>query len=202
VQTTGEFDGNEYQFQADESYEIPRENIALGHAVLGEGNFGLVVMAEAKGIVGPEITSIVAVKKLKDSRNESDVMDFVKEMEVMKIIGKHENIINLLGCCSQDGELLVIVEYALHGCLQNYLRKLRPMNEDGIMERNPEDTDKYTRHFVNFGYQIARGMEYLASKKVCLVTFFHLCIFLLLNDRLVFLVCASRLGCKKCTDRW
>jgi hypothetical protein len=29
-------------------------------------------------------------------------------MEVMKKIGKHKNIINLLGCCTQDGKWLLL----------------------------------------------------------------------------------------------
>ena len=42
-------------------------------------------------------------------------MDLVSEMEVMKMIGRHVNIINLIGTCTQDGPLLVIVEFAPHG---------------------------------------------------------------------------------------
>jgi len=30
--------------------------------------------------------------------------DLISEMEMMKMIGKHKNIINLLGACTQDGE--------------------------------------------------------------------------------------------------
>jgi len=35
--------------------------------------------------------------------SERDVTDLVQEMEVMKLIGRHINIINLLGCCTQNG---------------------------------------------------------------------------------------------------
>ena len=40
--------------------------------------------------------------------------DFVKEMEIMKSIGSHPNIINLLGVCTQPPgkPLYLIVEYA------------------------------------------------------------------------------------------
>lgn len=34
---------------------------------------------------------------------EKDLSDLISEMEMMKIIGKHKNIINLLGACTQDG---------------------------------------------------------------------------------------------------
>ena len=32
-------------------------------------------------------------------------MDLVSEMKVMKTIGKHKNIINLLGVCTQEGNV-------------------------------------------------------------------------------------------------
>lgn len=35
---------------------------------------------------------------------EKDLSDLISEMEMMKMIGKHKNIINLLGACTQDGE--------------------------------------------------------------------------------------------------
>lgn len=56
------------------------------------------------------------------------MMALVSEMEMMKMIGKHVNIINLLGCCTQDGPLYVIVEYAPNGNLREFLRNHRPGN--------------------------------------------------------------------------
>ena len=46
---------------------------------------------------------IVAVKKLKEDYNETDVKNFISEMIMMKLYGNHENIINLIGTCTQDG---------------------------------------------------------------------------------------------------
>ncbi|KFP99160.1 Fibroblast growth factor receptor 4, partial [Haliaeetus albicilla] len=48
------------------------------------------------------------------------------EMEMMKLMDKHKNIINLLGVCTQDGPLYVIVEFAAKGNLREYLRARRP----------------------------------------------------------------------------
>lgn len=39
-----------------------------------------------------------------DDATDKDLSDLVSEMEMMKMIGKHKNIINLLGACTQDGE--------------------------------------------------------------------------------------------------
>jgi len=74
---------------------------------LGEGCFGQVVRAEAFGMdpARPDQASTVAVKMLKDNASDKDLADLVSEMEVMKLIGRHKNIINLLGVCTQEGGL-------------------------------------------------------------------------------------------------
>lgn len=70
---------------------------------LGEGNFGLVLKGELQDPDGNGKVRPVAVKMLKDGYGDEDVKEFVSEMEVMKRIGKHLNIINLIGCCTQNG---------------------------------------------------------------------------------------------------
>lgn len=40
-----------------------------------------------------------------DNASDKDLADLVSEMEVMKLIGRHKNIINLLGVCTQEGGL-------------------------------------------------------------------------------------------------
>lgn len=51
----------------------------------------------------------------------------MNELEIMKSVGKHPNILSLLGCCStSSGGVYAIIEYARHGNLRNYLRSQRP----------------------------------------------------------------------------
>uniref|UniRef100_A0A2K5R1U8 Fibroblast growth factor receptor n=1 Tax=Cebus imitator TaxID=2715852 RepID=A0A2K5R1U8_CEBIM len=96
---------SEYELPEDPKWEFPRDKLTLGKP-LGEGCFGQVVMAEAVGIDKdkPKEAVTVAVKMLKDDATEKDLSDLVSEMEMMKMIGKHKNIINLLGACTQDGD--------------------------------------------------------------------------------------------------
>ena len=146
---------------------------------------------------------------------EKDLSDLISEMEMMKMIGKHKNIINLLGACTQDGEgaragrghplcrpsgcrpcagrglilhprgrepplrgpaahpavpagpLYVIVEYASKGNLREYLQARRPPGMEYCYNptRVPEEQLSF-KDLVSCAYQVARGMEYLASKKV------------------------------------
>ncbi|KAF2975067.1 hypothetical protein EK904_004122 [Melospiza melodia maxima] len=127
---------SEYELPEDPKWEFPRDKLTLGKP-LGE-----------------------------DDATEKDLSDLVSEMEMMKMIGKHKNIINLLGACTQDGPLYVIVEYASKGNLREYLRARRPpgMEYSFDINRVPEEQMTF-KDLVSCTYQLARGMEYLASQK-------------------------------------
>lgn len=159
---------SEYEFPIDLNWEFSRLQLSLGRS-LGEGAFGKVVMAEAQGLVKSGISTVVAVKMLKEGHTDADVKDLVCEMEVMKMIGKHINIINLLGCCCQDGPLYVIVEFALHGNLRDFLRKHRPSSGYECTDGEEKELKTLTqKDLVSYAFQVARGMEYLASRRVSL----------------------------------
>uniref|UniRef100_A0A8C4TCC7 Fibroblast growth factor receptor n=1 Tax=Erpetoichthys calabaricus TaxID=27687 RepID=A0A8C4TCC7_ERPCA len=158
---------SELELPADPKWEFPRTRLTLGKP-LGEGCFGQVVMAEAIGIDKdkPNKPMTVAVKMLKDDATDKDLSDLVSEMEMMKMIGKHKNIINLLGACTQDGPLYVLVEYASKGNLREYLRARRPPGMDYSFDTCKIPDEQLTfKDLVSCAYQVARGMEYLASQK-------------------------------------
>ncbi|XP_006874170.1 PREDICTED: fibroblast growth factor receptor 3 isoform X4 [Chrysochloris asiatica] len=158
---------SELELPADPKWELSRARLTLGKP-LGEGCFGQVVMAEAIGIDKERTAKpvTVAVKMLKDDATDKDLSDLVSEMEMMKMIGKHKNIINLLGACTQGGPLYVLVEYAAKGNLREYLRARRPPGMDYSFDtcKLPEEQLTF-KDLVSCAYQVARGMEYLASQK-------------------------------------
>ncbi|XP_030628693.1 fibroblast growth factor receptor 2 isoform X4 [Chanos chanos] len=157
----------EYDLPEDPRWEFCRDKLTLGKP-LGEGCFGQVVMAEAVGIDKdrPKEAMTVAVKMLKGDATEKDLSDLVSEMEMMKMIGRHKNIINLLGACTQDGPLYVIVEYASKGNLREYLRARRPPGMEYSYDIARVSDEPLTfKDLVSCAYQVARGMEYLASQK-------------------------------------
>ncbi|XP_076434584.1 fibroblast growth factor receptor 4-like isoform X2 [Babylonia areolata] len=161
----------------DPRWEFPRDRLYfLGQ--IGEGAFGIVHQATACGIGRVPKDSTVAVKMLRDQATVSDQQDFVQELQVMKAVkemGTHINIVNFLGCCAQGGPLLVIVEFAKNGNLRDFLESCR----DGINGYGkfvaPRDPAWYTKtpggqvisrkSLISFAFQIARGMEFLASRK-------------------------------------
>ncbi|XP_052098612.1 fibroblast growth factor receptor 2-like isoform X2 [Mytilus californianus] len=157
---------SEYDLPLDKHWEFGREKLSLGKP-LGEGAFGLVVKAEAVGL-NKAPTTAVAVKMLKEDATDRELTDLIQEMEVMKLIGCHKNIINLLGCCTQNGPLYVLVEFAPHGNLRDFLRSRRPPNSAGYEKPGLEKGSSRPlteKDLISFAYQIARGMEYLASRQ-------------------------------------
>uniref|UniRef100_A0A8C1B8R3 Fibroblast growth factor receptor n=1 Tax=Cyprinus carpio carpio TaxID=630221 RepID=A0A8C1B8R3_CYPCA len=157
----------EFELPYDPDWEFPRENLTLGKP-LGEGCFGQVVRAEAYRInkENQDQVTTVAVKMLKDDATDKDLADLISEMELMKVMDKHKNIINLLGVCTQDGPLYVLVEYASKGSLREYLRARRPPGMDYTFDVTKVPEEQLTfKDLVSCAYQVARGMEYLASKR-------------------------------------
>ncbi|XP_066251648.1 vascular endothelial growth factor receptor 1-like [Euwallacea similis] len=111
----------------DKKFEISIEDLKIGKQ-LGSGAFGIVMKAEARGIVPGEPKTIVAVKMVKENADQSYIKALVSELKIMVHLGKHINVVNLLGACTKNvakRELLVVVEYCRFGNLQNYIYKHR-----------------------------------------------------------------------------
>ncbi|XP_026297719.1 vascular endothelial growth factor receptor 1 isoform X2 [Apis mellifera] len=111
----------------DKKWEFPREKLKLGKQ-LGSGAFGVVMKAEAEGICENEPVTTVAVKMVRRTTVPTCVRALASELKIMVHLGKHLNVVNLLGACTKNiskRELLVIVEYCRFGNLHNYLLRHR-----------------------------------------------------------------------------
>lgn len=108
-------------FQYDQKWEFPRENLELGNE-LGSGAFGMVVQATAYGINKPGVSQQVAVKMLKEKHQTVEKEALMSELKMLTHIGHHANIVNLLGACTDTGPIYLIFQYCCHGDLLNYLK--------------------------------------------------------------------------------
>ena len=50
---------------------------------------------------------------------------FLEEIQLMKAVGSHKNIVNMIGCCTVEEPVFLLVEYVPYGDLLHYLRKHR-----------------------------------------------------------------------------
>ncbi|XP_069949613.1 vascular endothelial growth factor receptor 1 isoform X2 [Cherax quadricarinatus] len=112
----------------DQEWEVPREDIKIGKQ-LGSGAFGRVVKAVVTGLdVDGEPTTTVAVKMCKSQADPSQVRALALELKIMLHLGKHLNIVNLMGANTVNigkGELWILVEYCHFGNLLAFMHRHR-----------------------------------------------------------------------------
>nr|XP_047133477.1 uncharacterized protein LOC100212045 [Hydra vulgaris] len=135
------------ELSADE-WEIFPENITLDKKI-GEGAFGTVYIAKidanlfsnkknlnlkSQKSINSKVTlhdikeksaNFFAVKLLKDSANQLEVDDFNEEINLMKGIGYHKNIVCMIGCSTIRKPLCLVVEFMENGDLLHFLRNRR-----------------------------------------------------------------------------
>ncbi|XP_065841698.1 fibroblast growth factor receptor 3-like [Oscarella lobularis] len=159
------------------SFLIPKQNVTLLNR-LGEGCFGVVMKGTLENFNGIKEPMPVAVKVPK-ADNRKTVQDLVAEVNVWTRIGKHANVIGLVGVSVFEGTmgrlLWVVMEHAKHGCLSEYLRAKRfgridqssdDVNDDTLRYVPPDEQTVLTsRDMFRYALDVARGMEHLAERQ-------------------------------------
>uniref|UniRef100_A0A8C1Z5P2 receptor protein-tyrosine kinase n=1 Tax=Cyprinus carpio TaxID=7962 RepID=A0A8C1Z5P2_CYPCA len=158
-------------------WEFPRDRLKL-EKPLGRGAFGRVMQASAFGICNSASCTTVAVKMLKDGATPSEHKALMTELKILNHIGHHLNVVNLLGACTKTGgPLMVIVEYCKFGNLSAYLKskrevfllnRVKRLNSYCLSSAGslPESNDPLLlEDLISYSFQVARGMEFLASRK-------------------------------------
>lgn len=146
-------------------WEFPRHRLKVFN-ILGEGAFGQVWRCEATDIDGIEGISTVALKTLKENVIESEKKDLMSELQVMKSLESHVNVVRLLGCCTEKDPVFVIIEYVALGKLQTFLRNSRLEKNYNNASSSGKSKTLTSQDLISFMYQVARGMEFLSSRGV------------------------------------
>uniref|UniRef100_A0A8K9V6B1 Vascular endothelial growth factor receptor 3 n=1 Tax=Oncorhynchus mykiss TaxID=8022 RepID=A0A8K9V6B1_ONCMY len=180
----------EYLSYDSSQWEISVDKLRLGK-VLGHGAFGKVIEASIFGISKKSSLDTVAVKMLKEGACASDHKALMSELKILIHIGNHLNVVNLLGACTKpSAPLMVVVEYCKYGNLSNYLRAKRefflpyrvrpnagqveprarlPPSPSSSSIGSPQMEDLWKtpltiEDLICYSFQVARGMEFLASR--------------------------------------
>ncbi|XP_063244221.1 proto-oncogene tyrosine-protein kinase receptor Ret [Bacillus rossius redtenbacheri] len=161
----------------DPKWEFPRARLVV-EQTLGEGEFGRVLRARALDIGGRPGYTTVAVKTLKEGASSPELADLLSEYQLLKDVS-HPNVIRLLGACTGPGApVYLIIEFAEHGSLRNYLRRSRHVESEGKIPNSfgPSDANPSANHaeqlsttprdILSFAWQISKGMAYLSEIKL------------------------------------
>ncbi|XP_026747230.1 vascular endothelial growth factor receptor 1 isoform X3 [Trichoplusia ni] len=149
----------------DEKFEFPRDKLIFGKQ-LGAGAFGVVYKAEARGIINAEETTEVAVKMVKKTADNMYIKALASELKIMVHMGKHINIVNLLGACTKNvgkRELIVIVEYCKFGNIHNYMQRHREVFIDQLTDNKEKNVGRVNRGFSCSSGSTGAQSDYFAS---------------------------------------
>ncbi|XP_065640054.1 proto-oncogene tyrosine-protein kinase receptor Ret isoform X4 [Hydra vulgaris] len=148
---------------------------------IGEGAFGNVFIAKINTqvisktmyakqsqLVSDDVKNdlTVAVKLLKDGANQSEFDNFCDEIDLMKKIGYHQYIVNMIGYSKVKKPLCLVLEYMENGNLLHFLRNTRNKTVKLIQNESLSSEIITPNDLLNFAWQISSGMEYLSSIKL------------------------------------
>lgn len=107
----------------------------------------------------------VAVKMLPEYADELSKQEFLREIGLMKTLGYHERLVNMLACITDSEPYCLVVEYCSDGDLLHFLRdrcQYLLQLEEGA-EPEP-DMALGLKQLLMFAVQISFGLEYLSQK--------------------------------------
>ena len=148
-------------------HEIERSKFEIGKK-LGGGSFGSVYEGTTEDPIQPGQEIKVAIKTVNNPRDESQVYALMCEIKVLEKLEKHLNLVNMIGACTSghnNGRLWLLLEHCPCGDMKNFLHKNRDVFMQDLHNQVPHKTLN-KRLFIKWGYGIAKGMEYLSSKKI------------------------------------
>ncbi|XP_041372575.1 fibroblast growth factor receptor homolog 1-like [Gigantopelta aegis] len=156
------------------NWEIPRQDIRLIEQI-GKGSY----VEVWKGRVRMEATTNsivrVAVRKLIADTSEKERRFFISELEVLKMLPSHGNIIQLIASYTVNDPWLIMVEYAGQGSLLQYLQRHRPGQQEVIIGSSSEGDSQAVRlrsqaltshNLLALCAQVASGLDHLYKFKL------------------------------------
>ncbi|XP_059702100.1 tyrosine-protein kinase STYK1 isoform X1 [Haemorhous mexicanus] len=142
--------------------EIPREKLLPDSLQLIKlGAYGSIYRAQLEtGSSGK--TKTVVLKALQDPASPQRVKDFLGRIKFHQNLGRHENLVELVGCCVDQLPLYMIMEDVSLGDLLTFLWTCRKdvMAMDGV----PYDLTE--RQVYEVGQQVAAALAYLEEKNL------------------------------------
>ncbi|XP_074858304.1 tyrosine-protein kinase STYK1 [Carettochelys insculpta] len=142
--------------------EIPRDRLTPGSLeLICSGSFGGIYRAELKA-GNLDTTKTVILKALQDNTRPREVKDFLGRIKFHQSLGHHDNMVELIGCCTIQTPLYMILENVCHGNLLKFLWTCRR----DVMTMNGIPYDITERQVYRVGENVAAALDFLQQKKL------------------------------------
>ncbi|XP_008586128.1 PREDICTED: tyrosine-protein kinase STYK1 [Galeopterus variegatus] len=139
--------------------QVPREQLSEVLEQIHNGSCGAIYRAKMN-TSDPAKPKSVVVKVLKEPVGLHEVQDFLGRIQFYQYLGKHKNLVQLEGCCTEKLPLYMVLEDVAQGDLLSFLWTCRRdvMTMDGLLY---DLTEKQVYHI---GKQVLLALEFLQDK--------------------------------------
>uniref|UniRef100_A0A0N4ZQW6 Protein kinase domain-containing protein n=1 Tax=Parastrongyloides trichosuri TaxID=131310 RepID=A0A0N4ZQW6_PARTI len=159
-------------------YEVQWNNLFYSTEKIGNGAYGQVYKGTFMGIP-LAVTTIwkcqqvtvlyknsmpIAIKILPKNADEKARENFLHEIEIMKRIGYHDNVVGMVGCITKIQPNALIMEYCENKDLYQFVKNMKA--ELVINNYSIDKRLSFQRCLLTFCMQITSGMKYLVSKGI------------------------------------
>nr|XP_012596930.1 tyrosine-protein kinase STYK1 [Microcebus murinus]XP_012596931.1 tyrosine-protein kinase STYK1 [Microcebus murinus]XP_012596932.1 tyrosine-protein kinase STYK1 [Microcebus murinus]XP_012596933.1 tyrosine-protein kinase STYK1 [Microcebus murinus]XP_012596935.1 tyrosine-protein kinase STYK1 [Microcebus murinus]XP_012596936.1 tyrosine-protein kinase STYK1 [Microcebus murinus] len=139
--------------------QVPREQLSEVLEQIYNGSCGAIYRAKMNTGDSAKPKTVV-LKALKEPAELHEVQDFLGRIQFYQYLGKHKNLVQLEGCCTESLPLYMVLEDVAQGDLLSFLWTCRRdvMTMDGLLY---DLTEKQVYHI---GKQVLSALEFLQDK--------------------------------------
>uniref|UniRef100_G3TQ12 Tyrosine-protein kinase STYK1 n=1 Tax=Loxodonta africana TaxID=9785 RepID=G3TQ12_LOXAF len=141
--------------------QVPREHLSEVLEQIHNGSYGAIYRAKMH-TGDPAKSKSVVIKALREPARLQEIQDFLGRIKFYQYLGKHKNLVQLEGCCTERLPLYMVLEYVAQGDLLSFLWTCRRdvMTMDGLLY---DLTEKQVYHI---GKQVLLALEFLQDKRL------------------------------------
>ncbi|KAI5197588.1 Tyrosine-Protein Kinase Styk1 [Manis pentadactyla] len=139
--------------------QVPREQLSEALEQIYSGTGGAIYRTSMY-TGDPAKPKSVVLKALKEPARLQEVQDFLGRIQFYEHLGKHKNLVQLVGCCTERLPLYMLLEDVAQGDLLSFLWTCRRdvMTMEGLLY---DLTEKQVYHI---GKQVLLALEFLQDK--------------------------------------
>ncbi|KAF6340555.1 serine/threonine/tyrosine kinase 1 [Rhinolophus ferrumequinum] len=139
--------------------QVPREQLSEVLEQIYNGSCGAIYRSKMH-TGDPAKSKSVVLKTLKESAGLHEIQDFLGRIQFYQYLGKHQNLVQLEGCCTEGLPLYMVLEDMAQGDLLSFLWTCRRdvMTMDGLLY------DLSEVQIYHIGKQVLLALEFLQDK--------------------------------------